>query len=330
MATLLDSGRFTSDGNARIIPCPASCDYFKVWNDTQIATTANPGRGCIFEWQRGLGAADGWMHTKQNTSNALDLEKITTGGFTFVSAPPAPEAQVTGTALTAANPAVATAVGHGYSVGDRIRVYGTTGMLQIAGMDFTVTAVGGANNYTLGYLNAGGFAAPATAILSRRLPAAELVRPAFHYITAVTQAAQAVVTFSVTHNYQLGELIYFRVPNDMGMVELDGQVGRVVAVSTANNTVTVNIDSTAYTAFAFPASASSPVRHAVAAPAGQQGYLDTLVSPSVQRGYDTRLAFHSGQFYPYMLLGAGADGPAGSNNDVIYWQAWKGDQNINT
>lgn len=332
---LIDSGSFTSAGTAKKINLPADCDFMRVINSTQLATTQATGRGCVFEWQRGLADGYGWMWTKQNASNALDLEQITSGGFTLVQSVPAPEAQVTGTALTAATPAVATANSHGYSVGDRLRVYGTTGMLQIAGMEFTVTAVGGANNYTLGYLPAAGFAAPATAILSRRLPSTDLVEPGFRYITNVTQAAQAVVTMSVSHPYQIGELLFFRLPNQFGMGELDGKVAKVVAISSANNTVTIDLDTSGYTAFAFPASGSGPFRFPVCCNAGQQGFLNVNYNPNNKAngpqywGYDADLAFQSGQFYPYMLLGAGADSPAGSTNDVIYWQAFKADRNQN-
>lgn len=322
---LIDSGSFTSEGTAKKINLPADADFMRVINSTQLATTQNPGRGCVFEWQRGLTDGYGWMWTKQNSSNNIDLEQITSDGFTLVSSVPKPEAQVTGTALTNASPAVATATSHGYSVGDRLRVYGTTGMLQIAGMEFTVTAVGGSNNYTLGYLDASGFGAPATAILSRRLPSADLVEPGFRYITNVTQAAQAVVTLSVTHQYKIGELIFFRLPNQFGMQELDGKTGRVVAINTSNNTITVDIDTTGFTAFAFPASAAGPFRFPVCCNAGQKGF----VLSGTQYGYDASLAFQSGQFYPYILLGAGADGPAGSSGDVIYWQAYKADQNQN-
>lgn len=324
---LIDAGKFTSAGVAKKINLPGDADFMRVINSTQLATTKNPGRGVVFEWQKGLADGYGWMYTKQTSLNALDLEQITSGGFTRVSSAPAPEAQVTGTALTAATPAVATATSHGYSVGDRLRVYGTTGMLQIGGMEFTVTAVGGANNYTLGYLPAVGFAAPATAILSRRLPSTDLVEPGFRYITNISQAAQAVVTLSVTHTYQIGELLFFRFPNQFGMQEIDGKTARVVAISTANNTVTIDLDTTGYTAFAFPASADGPFRFPICCNAGQQGFLNPNYPPAPQYyGYDASLAFHSGQFYPYMLLGAGVDSPAGSTSDVIYWQAYKADQ----
>ena len=39
------------------------------------------------------------------------------------------------------------------------------------------------------------------------------------------------------------------------MIEMDELIGNITAISTANNTITVDIDSSAFTAFAFPTSA---------------------------------------------------------------------------
>ena len=66
------------------------------------------------------------------------------------------------TSITQANGAVVTQAAHGYSNGDIIQFYGTTGMLQISGMNFEISNVS-ANNYTLIGLNSSGFASAATA-----------------------------------------------------------------------------------------------------------------------------------------------------------------------
>ncbi len=41
------------------------------------------------------------------------------------------------------------------------------------------------------------------------------------------------------------------------MIEIDELLGNITAVSTANNTITVDIDSSAFTTFAFPTSATA-------------------------------------------------------------------------
>jgi len=322
--TLLDQGSFTSDGSAKIINLPGSCDHFVCTNLTQAATTQSTGRGVKFEWFPNLSNGEALKYGKEDSDDILNYDLVTSGGFTYYESRPSPEAAVTATAITAADPAVVSATAHGYSVGDRVRAYGTTGMLQIAGMDFTVTAVGSANAFTLGYLDASGFAAAATAGSFRRLPLLASAEPSALYITEITQAASAVVTFSVTHPYSVGDLVYFRVPASMGMVEMDGLTGKVTEISAANNTVTVDIDSQAFTAFAFSASAASNKEFAIAGPAGKRGLYDNIFSSG--RSLLDIDGFGSGQFHPYMHLAAGAQSPAGSTSDVIIWQAWKAEQ----
>jgi len=308
---LIASGSFTSDGAAKNIALRSDFDVFRVWNATQAATTQATGRGCKFEWMRGQADGAAFMFTKQNASNALDLEVISSGGFTRVdqSNQTLGAAKATsGTDVTLANPAVVTVTSHGYSNGDRVRIYGTTGMLQIAGYDFTIAAVS-ANDFTLAYLDSSGFAAVATAGFVRKVPNNPIYSPQGNRITAISKAASAVVTFAVTHGYSVGEKIRFKVTSDFGMVEMNDLIGEITAVSTANNTVTVNIDSAAFTTFAFPTSAvaAAGVTPAHAVPVGDAA---TVLSGSMQ---------NTAQIV--MELGAGADGPAGSTSDVIYWEA---------
>jgi hypothetical protein len=306
---LIASGSFTSAGVAKNIALRSDFDVFRVWNYTQSATTQATGRGCKFEWQRGLAAGEGFMLTKQNAANALDLEVITTGGFTRVdqSSQVLGAAQSTGGAITAANPAEVTLTGHGYSNGDRVRLYGSTGMLEVAGYDFTVSSVA-ANTFEL-YLDASGFGAAATAVTARKVPNNPLYAPAGNRITGITAAASAVVTLAVTHGMSVGEKIRLKVSSDFGMVEMDGLLGEITAVSTANNTVTLNIDSSAFTAFAFPTSAVAAlgVTPAHIVPVGDAA---SVLSGAIE---------NTAQIV--MELGAGADGPAGSSADVIYWEA---------
>lgn len=310
--TIMDRGTFTSDGTAQKINLPSSADYFVAYNLTQAATTQTTGRGIKFEWFPEL--ADGYAlrTAKEDSANAIEITTVTSGGFTYRTARPDPEAVVTATAITNASPAVVSAVAHGYSVGDRVRAYGTTGMLEIGGMDFTVTAVPTADTFTLGYLDASGFAAAATAGSFRRLPEDGAVEPESQFITSITQAASAVVTLGVTHDFVVDQLIELTVPSEMGMVEMNGLTGKVTAVSSANNTITLDIDSSGFTAFAFPTSAAAKGNFASVAPAGQRNSYDVDSVP-----------FRSGQFSPYMYLSAGAQSPAGSSADVIVWEALK-------
>lgn len=307
--TLLQRGNFTSAGTSVKLDMPAGVDYMMVKNLTQSATTQTPGRGVEFEWWIGMADGAAMEKTKADGTNALQQESITSGGFTYRTARPDPEAAVTGTAITAASPPVVTAASHGYSNGDRVRLYGTTGMLQIAGMDFVVASAA-TNTFELEGQDFSGFAAAATALSARRLPALGEVEPSAHYVSAITQAASAVVTTTTAHDYVVNQVVYFSVPSGNGMVEMNSLSGKITAVSTY--TITVDIDSQGFTAFALPASAASPVKFAMVASEGQRNSYDVDNVP-----------FREGQFVPYMLLGAGIDGPAGSSSDEIEWLAFK-------
>lgn len=335
--TILDQGSFTqgSTATSRNINLPASCDYFRAVNLTQMATTQTPGRGVVFEWfGDGLVAADAAIETlKADGANTLQGTVVSSGGFTYVESRPSPEAAVTGTAITAANPPVVSMV-NTYSNGDRVRLYNTTGMLQIGGMEFTISNVSGTDFELLG-LPATGFAAPATAVTARRVPKFAPVEPEFLYVTSISQASQAVVTVSVDHNYVVGQLIHFSVPSSFGMTEIDQLTGKIVAINTADRSpyvgygFTVDIDTSGFSSFAFPASTASPNARlfATVSPAGQRTQRDpnlAVSDPLYQTGYNfDEVPFRTGKFYPYMHLAAGAQSPAGSASDVIAWQAFK-------
>lgn len=319
--TIIDQGSFTSAGVGVKVNLPSSADYFRVQNLTQLATQQTPGRGVMFEWYKDLTAADTAIEwAKEDGDDITNITLASSGGFTYVESFPEPEAAVTGgTAITSASPAVVT-LANSYSEGDTVILYNTTGMLQIGGMSFTISSVSGAG-FTLLGLDSSGFAA-ATACTARRVPNVMAVEPSYLYVTGISQATQAVVTVSMAHNYVVGQKLTFSVPSSFGMSEISGKTGTIVSVGTY--TMTVDIDSSAFTAFAFPASTGSPTTRlfATVAPAGQSTQYNPVTG--VQTGYNFQFApFHSGLFLPYMYLAAGAQSPAGSSSDVIVWQAFK-------
>jgi len=329
--TIITQDSFVSTGANYKVNLPSSADYFVTTNITQMAlapATAVVIRG---EWYgNGLTAInDGIRWKKTNSTNALNIDTFATAtasnGFTYVTRSPYVEAPVTGTAITAANPAVVSMT-NTYQNGDRVRLYSTTGMLQIGGMDFTISSVSG-SAFTLLGLDASGFAAAATNVVARRISNLDPVEPEFLYVTKVSLANPCVVTVSQAHNYVVGQKIAFQIPPSFGMQELNRL--RVPAVITAvgTYTMTLNIDSSAFTAFAFPASTASPTAQlfATLAPAGQSTQYQPLALPvPTYTGYNFNYApFHTGQFTPYMLLSGGAQSPAGASGDLIVWQAYK-------
>lgn len=328
--TILLQDSFVSTGVGVRIPIPSSANYFRTINKTQLPLTATPGVVIRAEWTPEFNPNDGIRWKKQNGTSVITIDTFATStasdGFTYVTTTPVVEPQAANaiTAITAASPAVVTQT-NTYSEGDIVRIYSTTGMLQIAGMDFQISTVSG-SGYTLTGLRAAGFATPGTAGFTRRISKYSAVDPQFLYITEITQATQAVVRTSVdpTPYYVVGMKIYFSIPASFGMTQMNGLTGTITAVSAANYTVTVDIDSTAFTAFAFPASTSSPTAQLFAtySPAGQSTRYDPILN--VQTGYNFLQApFHTGQFTPFMYLAGGAQSPAGASGDTIIWQAIK-------
>lgn len=341
--TILDGGSFTSTGAGVKIPLPSSADYFVSTNITQMPLAPNPAVVIRGEWygsKFGLGASadnDGIRWKKTNSSNAINIDTFQTAtvsnGFSYVTSSPVVEAQAANaiTAITAASPAVVSQT-NSYSDGDVVYLYNTTGMLQIAGMPFQISSSSG-SGYTLAGLPAVGFAAAGTAGNTRRVSKFNAVEPEFLFVTAISQASQAVVSFSVdpADHYVVGMKMHFSVPYSFGMTQMNQLTGKILAVnavaassSVGAYNVTVDIDSSAFSAFAFPASSASPTAQlfATASPAGASTQFDPV--SLVQTGYDfQKQPFRSGQFVPYMFLSGGAQSPAGAADDQINWMAYK-------
>jgi hypothetical protein len=151
------------------------------------------------------------------------------------------------------------------------------------------------------------------------------------FVTAISKATNAEITFSEAHSYVVGQLVHFSVPASFGMKQMDQLTGRVITATGTNSPtgsgvykLTVNIDTSSFTTFAFPASSGSPTTalFATMAPAGQLVIRNATTLAQV--GYNTSYApFHSAQFVPYMLVSGGAQSPGGAASDVIVYTAYK-------
>jgi hypothetical protein len=346
MFTILTGGSFTSTGAGVKINLPSSADYFRTWNITQMPLAPATGVVIASEWfgpKFGLGqtaANDGIRWKKETSLNRVLMDTFATStasnGYTYVTSSPViePQAAAAITAITAANPAVVTQT-NTYSDGDIVYLYNTTGMLNISGMAFQISSASG-SGYTLLGLPAtvtNGFATAGTAGFTRRVSKFNAVEPEFLWITNISQATQAVVSTSVdpSDHYVVGMKIHFSVPGSFGMKEINQLTGKILAVNAVSATanigaynVTVDIDSSAFTAFAFPLSTASPTAQLFAtfAPAGASTQFDPITN--VQTGYDfLKQPFRTGQFVPYLFLAGGAQSPAGAAADQINWMAYK-------
>lgn len=69
-------------------------------------------------------------------------------------------------------------------------------------------------------------------------------------ILSITQAYPMVLTTTENHGYVAGMMVTFLIPSQFGMVQLNGMTGQVLSAIDA--TLTINIDSTRFTSFAYP------------------------------------------------------------------------------
>lgn len=87
--------------------------------------------------------------------------------------------------------------------------------------------------------------------------------PNLQYILNITQAPNAVATFSTDHNFTLWEWISFRIPPANGMIQLNNQ--KALIVSLTPTTVTIAVDSLNFYPFIY---VQDPQIPCVAVPAG--------------------------------------------------------------
>lgn len=259
----LITGSFTSDAASQIIDLNPLHRILSVdlANITKFGSAAASTEVMTAHWE--LGYTNGWALRQLKTNGAATLQipsMVTTLGISVLDTSlQAPGPLVaTGTAISAANPGVVSDASTGTLIANStvVRMINTTGMLQIAGMDFTVGTINAGVSFQLRYMNTTGFAL-ATNADWRIIPFDPQFYPRKRFITGITRATSAVITLSVAHDFNVGEYVRVMVPDaNFGMTQIHQQLGQITAVTTgATNTITVNIDSSAYTAFAFPTSA---------------------------------------------------------------------------
>ena len=76
--------------------------------------------------------------------------------------------------------------------------------------------------------------------------------PSMVLIEDITRAQNAVVTFVEDHDFLINEIIGLRVSKPYGMVEINNKQAKVLDIT--SDSVTVDVDSTEFTAFTVPVS----------------------------------------------------------------------------
>lgn len=96
-------------------------------------------------------------------------------------------------------------------------------------------------------------------------------------IASITQADPMVITTTEDHGYVIGMRVAFLIPPGFGMVELNGLNAQVVDVT--SDTLTINLDSRSFTAFAYPSPLPSAYTPASVIPSSSGPYLPPLPLP---------------------------------------------------
>lgn len=100
-----------------------------------------------------------------------------------------------------------------------------------------------------------------------------VIYPGLAYINAITNAIEAVITFTENHNFSLGEIVGFRVGSAFGMREINQKYGRVLSLT--SDTITVDIDSSSWTSFDYSVLDDSGTSPPVCVPVGGGNIPDT-------------------------------------------------------
>jgi hypothetical protein len=310
--TIIQQGRFVADGTAEVIKLRSDVDWFRTYNYT-VTAAGGAATGVETWWMKGMAADTGFIRNKLAADDSTTAEIMATGGYSYINTATDDElsAVIASTGITAAAPPLLTmAATAGVLEGNVLRIGNHPGALQFGGVDFEIGTVVANTSAELVYAPT-----PVATVLAGQFRLVNIPRafyPRNRFISAVTAANPGVITTTVSHGYTVGQKLSFRVPAEFGMVQLDGLVATVTAVTAS--TITTDIDTSGFTAFAWPLTAGVPFTHAQVIPVGEDSgsaYANLLDDATLDNGY---IAMH---------LAAGTTSPAGAANDVIYWQAGK-------
>ena len=138
-----------------------------------------------------------------------------------------PRGEITAiSAITKASPGVVTSTAHGLETGDKVVLSGISGMTELNGQEVTITSLTsstfsiGISTSAYGTYTSGGNVGGKNSLIEHDSP---------------------------TTHLKIGD--YVNVSGVTGMTEINGKIGKVVYVNEPDDTVTVDIDSTNYSAY---------------------------------------------------------------------------------
>jgi len=106
--------------------------------------------------------------------------------------------------------------------------------------------------------------------------------PNLQYITNITQAFPAVVTFASDHNFTVAEWISFRIPPPNGMIQLNNQKAKIISITPT--TVTIAVDTSVFYPFIYYQDPQIPC---VAVPAGS-GIIQGTTMVTLEDAFDNQ------------------------------------------
>lgn len=361
--TILSQGTFTVGATVtnQIVQIPSNADWMMVRNYTQFGNIGTPANatGLEFYWQRGMAPGTGIVLYGANTHAYLNADTLVSGGFTLYdpsgqsgsNAAPLLGAAVATTASTnATRPVVSTGSTAGVAVGTVVRM-SNTAQTDVNGIDMVVGTVVANTSFTL--LTASNPLATAPGAIGgagfyRIVNVDSPFYPRKRYVVNITQAVTPQVSTSVAHGLTPGQAIRFNIPAVSGMTQLNStpqnnyQYATVLTVVDDYN-ITIDINTTNFTAFTWPTIAQQPSSFPELTPVGENtadalsinaAQVPTVGGVQIPNTNTGILADSTvNTLYLGMILGTGGNGtalgaaitgPAGSATaDVMYWVAGK-------
>jgi hypothetical protein len=319
----LAKGHFTSTGGAQVINLPFQPDRIEMTNFTATATPAN--HGIPFAWwdvSMGQGTGLGFVN---NATPVLTSGQFLTNGFSTFAAGQllqyGPTYQFTNAGAptfsitkNSTAPVVTTSVAHGLTSGNVVifeNLYqtATTGMVQIAGVPFTVT-VTGTTTFTINWnTNQSTYTAFDSSTSTGNVGSWKQVLYPYLYapnqavITAINTTTNAITT-AAAHNFVIGQEVAFRIPTIWGTTQLNslpnvvipGSPGYYYVTAVTQNTFTVSGNLTAFTAY------NSNFSGGAVIPTGAWTFPQVVPVGDVNTG---GVQFSGGSLYPAPLVYSG-------------------------
>jgi len=113
-------------------------------------------------------------------------------------------------------------------------------------------------------------------------------------IASITNSFPATVTTVNDHGYVAGMMVTFLIPIQFGMIELNNLIVQVLQVT--SDTLTINIDSTSFTPFAYPSPLPSAYTPPSVIPNNSGPYLPPLPLPYGNQDSFEGVIYNNGAF----------------------------------